>query len=121
MDRVIKFRFWRDNTMQMAHTMNAYDNNNFAGDGEILMQFTGLYDCEGKEIYEKDIVEVELFGIIKQYVILWRNDFFCWAYLPLEYAKETLEGWGDAFEGQLTYQHKPRILGNIYEHPNLLQ
>ena len=48
MNRQIKFRFWRDNKMQMAHQLNAYDNYNFSGDGEILMQFTGLLDKNGK-------------------------------------------------------------------------
>lgn len=57
MDRIIKFRFWRDNKMHLARQLNAYTDGNFSGDGEILMQFTGLLDCEGKEIWEGQIVD----------------------------------------------------------------
>lgn len=108
MDRAIKFRFWRDNEMQMAHRLNAYDNNNFAGDGEILMQFTGLYDCEGKEIYEGDIVNaydnncLDNIGVIEYY----QNSF------NLVCQDIHLSQWSNA--------ENIYVLGNIYEHPELL-
>lgn len=97
MDRVIKFRFWRDNSMQLAHRLNAYDNYNFAGDGEILMQFTGLYDCEGKEIYEGDIVKGS------------------WGYSGVVNLSDILYA-----EKECTIPEDLKVLGNIYEHPNLL-
>lgn len=125
MDRTIKFRVWSlKNNCWCYPVLDITNNFNIKNkDSEyqyVFMQFTGLYDSEGKEVWEKDVVEVEIFGTIKQYVILWRNDFFCWAYLPIEYAKKTLDGWGDAFESQLTYQHKPKLLGNIYQHKYLI-
>ena len=56
--RTIKFRMWRDGRMQQCHCMNAYinTNNEFQGDGEVLMQYTGLNDKNGSEIYEGDIL-----------------------------------------------------------------
>lgn len=108
MDRIIKFRFWRDNEMQMAHRLNAYDNNNFAGDGEILMQFTGLYDCEGKEVWEGDVIEytqhhfnTELIKV-KRKVVKWNYDRWN--------IHETNAG-----------ESNIKVLGNIYENENLLQ
>ena len=58
MDRSIKFRFWRDGRMQFATQLNAYVNtdNEFQGDGEVLMQYTGIQDENGVDIYEGDIV-----------------------------------------------------------------
>lgn len=58
MNREIKFRYWRDGKMIQANQMNSYvsSNSNFQGTGEILLQFTGLKDCNGKEIYEGDIL-----------------------------------------------------------------
>ena len=144
MDRTIKFRVWNGGRMLYPEYFgsNAYGsqgqitigwtNQSYidlgsirkepyeAWEGCTLMQFTGLYDSEGKEIYERDIVNVNLFGEQVTCVVLWRNDFYCYAYLPIEYAKESLEGWGDAFKSQLTYYDEVTVLGNLYEHPNLL-
>lgn len=67
MSREIKFRMFRDGRMQGVHTMyskgshtdSVTEPQDFAfSDGEILMQFTGLKDKNGKEIYEGDIVRL---------------------------------------------------------------
>ena len=59
--RQVKFRFWRDGKMQPCHQLNAYKNadNNFSGEGEMLMQFTGCEDAQinGNEVWESDIIE----------------------------------------------------------------
>lgn len=115
MDRVIKFRFWRDNRMQIAHEMNAYEDNRFDGDGEILMQFTGLIDCEGKEIYEGDILRwtswegVNSGTIIGIYIVKWNDEGSYILHDPYENTDWPIND--TEFEN---------VIGNIYEHSNLL-
>jgi uncharacterized phage protein (TIGR01671 family) len=74
------------------------------GAGLILMQFTGVEDKTGKEIYEDDIVEYETFcsnGRIT-YVVEWEQDELRWPQLLR-----------DAKKGGT-------VIGNIYENPGLL-
>ena len=74
MNRTIKFRAWdtkkkgwkgmwifrggHSGEYDVSNTeIDVLDLTNKWGSNVKVMQFTGLYDCEGKEIYESDIVE----------------------------------------------------------------
>lgn len=118
--REIKFRFWRDNRMQIAHQLNAYVNsdNNFSGDGEVLMQFTGLRDRNGREIYEGDIYQVAK-NVIYRVVFVGTPEVF---------EDEALMGgfglqndWRGILIAFDTYAvEHGEVIGNIYENPELL-
>ncbi len=133
MKREIKFRMWRDGKMQGVHTM--YSNGsgssspvvpqNFAcsEDREILMQYTGLKDKNGKEIYEGDILSGWRKGSNSDRgytgVVFWQIEqagymIRCGKYL-LEILSLAMEG-----DGEETRLSSFEIIGNIYEHPHLL-
>lgn len=118
--RELKFRAWDisgSRKMSPIFGLNCQelwawcDKNKFECelDGEI-MQFTGLHDRDGKEIYEGDIIEYE-------------------NYITCEVHTDIIE-WKECtcFVGECTlydvciYPHKDiEVIGNIYEHKHLLK
>lgn len=77
-----------------------------------LMQYTGLHDKNGKEIYEGDIVvdkEDEVMG-----EITWNEEeasfYFSILYENGTYEEEKLNDWASVLE----------VIGNIYDNPELL-
>ena len=122
--REIKFRVWHEES-KMMHGVKGI---NFVRRGGlvdmsmfgyaplnrvILMQFTGLRDKNGKEIYEGDIVKATLrfFGIVDQKCrVIFHNGSFGLQYgYSIDYFKP-LATW-DGIE----------VIGNIYENPELLR
>jgi len=75
------------------------------GEGEyILMQYTGLKDKNGKEIYEGDIIGCE--NCMNSY-ILWEDGAFC------------ISGDNDVVAQSDASQWE--VIGNIYENPELVK
>jgi uncharacterized phage protein (TIGR01671 family) len=73
----------------------------------IIMQYTGLKDKNGKEIYEGDIVD---FAGLKPIEIVWEEAGFhsrMYTGEPIHLTKEGMSHFGE-------------IIGNIYENPELL-
>lgn len=114
--RTIKFRFWTpDKRMIDDHEGWVEDtgiNHALACSkeyGYIAMQFTGLTDKNGKEIYEGDICKWPSGHLSK---IIWgdRAGFK---------AEGITQSRGVSRAGGIVTTHI-EIIGNIYEHPNLM-
>jgi uncharacterized phage protein (TIGR01671 family) len=143
MNREIKFRAWDGKTMcpvaqiewdsdlDVNRALCAYqiEVEGFADvalewvvedEGLVLMQFTGLKDKNGKEIYEGDILPAR-FGLGNRAVV--------WDVGACGF--ELVDGFGDDFtegehlldvSGELDLGYNPwEVVGNIYENPDLIQ
>jgi len=111
MSRIIKFRSWnsRDKTMEFPDNIA----NDIDGDKYQLMQFTGLYDKQGTEIYEWDVVSIWN-PPCKHYsnVIVCYSAPSYWAYFPSANPHLLdIYDLGTFYEGH--------VVGNIWEHPEL--
>ena len=87
-----------------------------AVDPETIGQFTGLYDKNGKEIYEGDII---LYGDSIQYEVVFRHGAFGY----LIYGGEFISYAGNTnfTFNPLNRSKKHEVIGNIYDNPELLK
>ena len=99
--------------------IHGYDGEfclNFGVDTETVGQFTGLYDKNGKEIYEGDILRWDANNLL--YVVTFERGMF---YASI---KECNEGMlaGFSLHRLTEYDYgKCEIVGNIHDNPELLK
>lgn len=139
--RTIKFRAW-DPIMGMGEPFEVFDPVFLAQGGTfseeaIFMQYTGLKDKNGREIYEGDIFRIEENGTevddvdrVFYVVIVWVQEWcmFCSLLVDGEYSaylSNGIEGldepmfWTYTLEDSNSRKHF--LCGNIYENANLLK
>ena len=93
-----------------------HKNNDTAyGDNVILMQSTGLFDVNDKEIFENDIVEWEHkdTGQLVRGIIKYDTEFGFWGMTDGRFNNLTAIGY--------LANQKVTVLGNIYQNPELLE
>lgn len=138
--REIKFRAWhtKANKMFSAEELGQ-DEMTLAVDGRgfvnvsgtstrlsqyisemIPMQYTGLKDKNGKEIYEGDIIKYQTvsgFDAHDTYEEIEEVRFIDGAFVPLYLSTRDLHTYDD----ELLIVEKIEVIGNIYENPELLK
>ena len=129
-NRPPKFRCWCIDSKRMLtdpvidnwdgrlHTLN----DHLARPGFKYLQYTGLYDKNGKEIYEADIVaelvDKSLDGLLTRYVGITQVIFQSGCF-GLKYSTDGFVTFWN-MELESTERICAEIIGNIYENPELL-
>jgi len=110
--RILKFRVWDDKYHCWDNTsLFLYPNTPLLKQGRTIQQFTGLIDSNGKEVYEGDIVryrdklaEIKYETDRGSFIIEWKWDKNQHSHdLTCDSAMEC------------------RVIGNIFENPELLK
>lgn len=131
--REIKFRAWDKTHKKMLDRVLAGNHDNLcslvwikedkkwvnfdSACGE-LMQYTGLKDKNGKEIYEGDIVRVP-----EHFHDCW-NPYVHKEWVGVvEYEAPSFYIGGEGYEAfrDVSTEFQPEVIGNIYENPELLE
>ena len=121
--RIIKFRAFGKVTGIMVDCTpswwNQYWDEELKENWEI-MQFTGLKDKNGKEIYERDIVQSIYWGQPKRAKGIVIFEGYEWKTVPKNRGshKTSYELWSDVVGEEGT---SVEVIGNIYENPELLK
>jgi uncharacterized phage protein (TIGR01671 family) len=106
--RIIKFRAWDKKEKKMEENWHKesglIEHFGFNGSNRfIIMQYTGLKDKNGKEIYEGDIIK---FRDVKHKVIFHKG-VFCFKVRENDY--------------HIFNEKETEVIGNIYENNNLIK
>lgn len=125
-----RFRAWHNELGRMMSIKNMWFQNSRIEELELndavmndcitaypdeieLMQSTGLFDRNGKEIFEGDIVDYK--G--REAVVKWHGSYASFIYRFVDGLQERNSEWHPLF---LAYYHF-EVIGNIYENKNLLE
>jgi hypothetical protein len=78
--RKIKFKAWNTETklLMRLSTVDCGKGDQIRNH-QILLQFTGLIDKEGNEIYEMDVLLIDY----DKYLVFWNDEKNGWMYSPL--------------------------------------
>jgi len=116
--REIKVKAWHKDGkywMNMDELFNSFEYQNpFKRDDLEMVQYTGLKDKNGKEIYEGDIIKAgtDLIGVVKYDEIL--------AYYFIYFEKNDGEISIYSIRDENGFNINREIIGNIYENLELL-
>jgi len=136
MSRVIKFRAYSEkigmkSVDQITFTDKTWSCENGFGvsipfqPNIILMQFTGLLDKKGKEIYEGDIIKYAQHEgyLLPSFVapILWVDEYACFGYKTIADIGERDVPFSEHDELQHDFLNYCEVIGDIYSNPNLLE
>ncbi len=120
MYEVAKLDFWGDPEQATCDLAGPGENGEgeeffdiYVGEVE-LMQYTGLKDKNGKEIYEGDIVEnsTQTVYLGHKYEVVWNKNYAGYQLMSNGFASNI-----PLIQNFMSY----KVIGNIYENPELLE
>jgi uncharacterized phage protein (TIGR01671 family) len=120
--REIKFRAWDEKQKRMVYDFETVPY--FASrvitiyDAPKCMQFTGLKDVDGKEIYEGDIISVDANA---RFPVEFTNGYFGVRVNKQPPGTFLIEGFWALADFTVEVKNVCRVIGNIHENPELLQ
>ena len=79
-----------------------------------LMQYTGLEDKNGAEIYEGDLVLVREARICE---VIFHKDAGCWDLTP----RNIISSVSIGSVSPASYKYHAEVIGNIHQHPELIK
>lgn len=136
MNRPIKFRAFADGKMHEVRAISfteagdvhrILDSEGVQRVPEALLQFTGLRDKNGKEIYEGNVVrwDDQSGGKYWRVAQVYYDDFgrLCYEFLPSTTTKQLI---GDIwYQGNFAYAEETdkelEVIGDIYQNPELIR
>ena len=133
--REIKFRAWGGKNMDYFDLpdLAKHSEGDWWYDNDPVMQYTGLKDKNGKEIYEGDVVSISKrrvsdgaarmprpgqYGEVKIGVVRYNNDLAAFRVKTDNYHIDN--GISDSMKFSQSWVQDLEVIGNIYENPELL-
>ena len=124
--RTIKFRAFKFGTKEFVYGLLStykfghYNIEGFKVETETIGQFTGLYDIDGKEIYEGDIIEfgkedTKYYNLPNvPHVLIYSEKFSGFFIRSLDTDKEERDFLRD-ISSNIVKRYKIKVIGNIHE------
>jgi len=106
--REIKFRAWNGKRIINWGFLFTETVSDWFNKGYEMMQFTGLLDQDGFEIYEGDILK-------HHGIVAWNKIELCWSRIDLNWNEKREWSSLESLTSPLI------IIGNIHENPELLK
>lgn len=130
MEDIFKFRKWNKETktMSQVEVLDLRPGQTYTDD-PIIMQYTGLKDVNGKDIYEGDILSLPThYRIIMSDIDRWVDEFLevkysSWfgGFIVLPSEKYLSKYLFDGYDKNGFYHKYPKIVGNIFQNSNLIR